>query len=312
MNKIDLLIPTYNRSKDLSKNLHFLASEIKNLSKNRKVRIIISDNFSSDNTQEMVQSFKSSHSELEVLYHRNSDNIGLEKNMVQVLSLAETDYILWCGDDDAIEENYLGVCFDTIEQKPHIGLQITGILKINEKGEQIPVREEDFEHKEFKAGKDVVLKYSYLGHQLSGLLMKRENLLEDYLGIGENRNLYLFVYFVTNRMLQWDVLYIPSIRTKVPVFNEKDWSYNKLGLLDEIKKAYLPFKKQLGTTNLMRLMLTFIKLQGDFRLRIKLNRPFRLMKQYFQLIHLMGYNLYFAVNLWIVLTKIYLSLLFRK
>ena len=115
MNKVDLLIPTYNRSKDLSDNLHFLAGEIRKLPENRKVRIVVSDNCSSDDTEEMINTFIASNPDIEVLSHRNSENIGLEKNMVQVLTLAETDYILWCGDDDVIEENYLTTCFETIE-----------------------------------------------------------------------------------------------------------------------------------------------------------------------------------------------------
>ena len=312
MIQIDLLIPTYNRSKELIENLVFLKGEIGKLSTNFSVRIIISDNASTDETQSVLNDFISENSGIKILYNRNTENIGLEKNMVKVLSLAESDFILWCGDDDTFQKGYLEYCFETLQKKPNIGLQITGINKVDEKGEITSVRNENFEEKEFKAGLAVVLEYSYLGHQLSGLLMKRETLLEDYLATGENRNMYMFIYFLTNRMLKYDVLYAPKFLTAVPVFNEKDWSYNKLGLLDEILKAYAPFEKEIGKKNVMKLVLKVIKLQADFRLGIQKKNPFKLVKQYFQLIRMVNYNFYFSVKLAFLLPRIYISILKRK
>lgn len=303
---IDILIPTYNRAVIIEKNLKLLIQELSSKSELiDQCRIVISDNCSTDDTQVRISNIINSATEVKIVYNRNQKNIGIEKNMVMLLSLIESPYIMWIGDDDLLADGYISYCLDQAQQNPNLGCVIPGIFKEYENGDRVKIRTPEFETKSYHAGLESLLDLSFLGHQLSGLFLKSEGLHDQYLAIKEDRNLYLFIYFVSNRLLKYDSIFAPKYRTIVPVDNHKDWSYNELGLLDEIYKSYHPFETDIGKKRVAQLLLRVIKLQADFRLGIVKNKPFKLIKQYFKLIALLNYNLYFSFRLKFLLLKIY-------
>jgi glycosyltransferase involved in cell wall biosynthesis len=280
MSLIEILIPTYNRSSDLKKNLELLNEQIVKDHLETKVSIIISDNCSPDDTQQVVEGkINSKTYKIKVSYYRNNENIGLEPNVVQVLSKAKAPYILWLGDDDYLAEGYLAYCLEKIERNPALGCIISGLLSINQKGEATGGREVPFTEKEMPAGYATAYEYSHLGHQLSGLVMKREDLLEKYLSQSDYRNPYLFIFFVTDRLLHFPMIYAPAYQTKVSVFNEKDWGYNEVGLLDEVYKSYYYFIDELCEEKVRDLLLRFTVVHS-YRFAMNKFRPKRLYKQY--------------------------------
>ena len=93
--KLEILIPTYNRVKDLEKNLKILKDYIIKNKFLSEIRIIISDNNSTDSTEKMILELKKD----EVLnklikYNKQIENIGLEKNALDILSKSEAEYIM--------------------------------------------------------------------------------------------------------------------------------------------------------------------------------------------------------------------------
>ena len=309
---IDILIPTYNRSRDLESNLIYLTNQINKYELNSAIKIIISDNCSIDNTRQMVEKFIKTNSSIVIDYHRTDSNIGLEKNMLNVLSKSTSKFVLWNGDDDILDEGYIQYCLDMINISTNLGCIITGITKVLEDGTRVPIRNAPSDEVYLSPGYETILNYSYLGHQLSGLLMIRENLLENYLSIGENRNIYLFIYFVADRMHHYETIFTTKFRTTVPVFNEKDWSYNKVGLLDEVFKSYYPFIRVFGNEKVGNILLNFLKQQSAFRLRINFFKPFRLAKQYVILVKLLPFFSWsINVKIMYVLFKEYLISLKR-
>lgn len=133
---IDILIPTYNRSDDLQRNLRLLTNQIKSDNLQSVVRILISDNFSTDNTKEQVENFVSTSeaSGIEIVYSRNNRNIGLESNVVRLLELATSDFVLWIGDDDYLADGYLDFLVKAVEQRPLLGCIIPGLASLYEDG----------------------------------------------------------------------------------------------------------------------------------------------------------------------------------
>lgn len=309
---IDILIPTYNRAKDLLENLHLLQDMLTKEQLLDQVRVLISDNCSTDNTAEQVQAFEGQKSAgFQLIYHKNATNIGLEKNAVQVLSMATSPFVMFLGDDDYLEADYLSYCLEKIKAVPNLGCIITGIVQIDNEGAVIGhPRPTDFEEVQGAAGYESMLKYSHLGHQLSGLLLKRARLLEDYLAEEANRNIYLFIYFVTNRIEQYAVIYAPKFQTKVKVLNAKDWDYNQLGLLDEVFKSYYPFIKSQGAEKVKNFLIRFCRLHS-YRFGIKKSKPFRLYQQYKKLLEIAPPLPGFAKELRTLLLKDY-TLLFLK
>lgn len=309
--KIDILIPTYNRSCFLKKNLQHLSQQIYFSGYQNNLNIIVSDNASTDDTEKIVREFLIKNPDIKVKYNKNELNIGLEKNMVKLLNLAVSDYILWVGDDDYIAEGYLVFLHRMIIDGEMPGLVIPGIQSIDSNQNITQIRAAQFKYKIVEPSFHSVLNYSHYAHQMSGLLMYRKSLLEDYLKNKDYRNPYLFIFLASNRLLNYNSVYAPEFKTTVTSYNEKDWSYNQVGLLDEVYKSYLALSDVLPDKKITELLIQFTKMHS-YRLEIKIRNPLRLINQYFYLIKSTPGLIGFKEKLAILLLKEYCLLIIRK
>jgi glycosyltransferase involved in cell wall biosynthesis len=280
--RVDILLPTYKRADALRKNLLHLKYEIERDGLESYFSILISDNDSPDHTQGVVDEMTKDYP-VAVNYYRQGKNIGLEANMVFILGQASAPYILWTGDDDYMAEGYLAYCVDKIRDIENLGLIIPGLASLHEDGTLVPGRTAPFAERVFAAGYASAWELSHMAHQMSGLLMRRENLLETYVSKPEYRNPYLFIQLATQCILSGQVLFAPAYPTAVTVFNEKDWGYNAIGLLDEVFKSYLFFRGQLTDVQIADLLVRFSVLHS-YRYGIRWYRPARLIRQYFDVV----------------------------
>lgn len=295
---IDILIPTFNRSRDLLSNLRLLTQQIRSAHLQAAVRILVSDNCSSDDTQEQVAKFLATDEAtgVEILYSRNPRNIGLESNVVKLLELATSDFVLWTGDDDYLADGYLEFLVNTIKERPLLGCVIPGLDSLHPDGTVRKGRIEDFEVQPIERGFGGVLKFSHLGHQMSGLLVRRTGLLEEYLAKAAYRNPYLFIFFVASRMLQYESFYAPKFSTRVTTFNAKDWGYNSVGLLDEVFKNYLALNDQLNKEQIEKVLLRFT-VQHSYRLSFRPLNFATLWEQYWAVARAAGGGVRFRTRL---------------
>ncbi len=67
------------------------------------LQVIVSDNASSDNTEQVVRSFN----DRRIKYVKNKENIGASGNFAQLVDLAEGEYFSWLQDDDLIFCNFV-------------------------------------------------------------------------------------------------------------------------------------------------------------------------------------------------------------
>lgn len=103
---LSICIPTYTRSECLSECLLSFVSQIgENTQKLNEVEIIVSDNASTDNTEQIMSEFTKKYPYIH--YFRNSENIGFDRNLAQSIEKSSGKYCLTIGDDDAIFENSL-------------------------------------------------------------------------------------------------------------------------------------------------------------------------------------------------------------
>ena len=116
---VSICIPTYNRSKNLNKTLNKLTSQ-EFFQNTNCVEIVISDNCSSDNTQEVCEKYKKLFGD-KIVYNRNSENIR-DKNFPKALSLGSGKYLKLCNDTLIYEQNSLReMCKDIynfLDKKP--------------------------------------------------------------------------------------------------------------------------------------------------------------------------------------------------
>ncbi|KAF0835964.1 glycosyltransferase involved in cell wall biosynthesis [Methylovorus glucosotrophus] len=96
---LSITIPTFNRANYLKLNLEQLLSELKDIDP-ALVEIVVSDNASSDNTEEVAKSFIGKLQNYR--YIRNAENIGSDKNIAQCYSIANGTYVVALGDDDLL------------------------------------------------------------------------------------------------------------------------------------------------------------------------------------------------------------------
>ncbi len=270
---IDILIPTYNRSKFLKKNILLLDKQIAGSNLCSYVRILVSDNRSEDDTWETLNSLKKKvKSKLEI--YRQSENIGLEPNAIFLLEKAEEEYVMYLGDDDYIPEGYLSFVVDIIKSD-NAYCVIPGFSAMNPDGVVKPSRSANFDIKRFEPGFSTVCEVSHFGHQLSGLVMRKESLYEEYMKDPKKRNIYPFIFFVSYCAFRGVTYYAPKFQVLVSQGNSKDWNYDASGLLLDIFRNYqIAFPND--NEKLTRACISFVKAQ-PWRLRVGRN-PFNSIK----------------------------------
>jgi glycosyltransferase involved in cell wall biosynthesis len=117
---LTISIPTFNRAKELDNQLAWLAKEIKGFEDD--CEIIISDNCSIDDTQNVIKKWQESFSKATFKLNRNSENIGWMKNFFYCVNAATSNYTWIVGDDDLIYEGTLAYVLEKLKKKPDLSL----------------------------------------------------------------------------------------------------------------------------------------------------------------------------------------------
>ena len=237
--KLSILIPTYNRCKDLEHNVNMLISFIQALPHPEDVCVIISDNASTDDTSSLMLKVQETAC-VRINYIRQEQNQGYCKNVCLLLSKVSTPWVMLLGDDDYLEPWYIEECLKQIEEHPNLGCIIPNYAdyypETNEYGK---LREENCETHYYKAGFDACLQNAWRAHQLSGLCFRRENVIEEFRKRGMN-NLYPQIFFVSYCALRYDVLHFGHFCLRVSIVpqNQKDWNYRNDGLMNDILQNF--------------------------------------------------------------------------
>ena len=110
---VSVCIPTYNRAKLLQQAIESVLAQTF-----EDFELVISDNASTDETEQVVKSY----SDTRVIYSRNSHNIGWNGNMNQVLSLARGEFLTIIPDDDLMMPENLARKVAVLRPNPRVGL----------------------------------------------------------------------------------------------------------------------------------------------------------------------------------------------
>ena len=115
-------IPTYNRA-------HLLREAIDSVlaQSYRDFTLLVSDNASTDETSEVVESF----ADPRIRYVRAQENIGMVANFNRLVELAETELIMLLPDDDMLYPGYLGAVVDVLQRYPAVGVAHTAFDEID-------------------------------------------------------------------------------------------------------------------------------------------------------------------------------------
>ncbi|WP_071189453.1 glycosyltransferase family 2 protein [Trichormus sp. NMC-1] len=123
MNKLlTIAIPTYNRAALLDKQLAWLAKSIKGFES--ECEIIVSDNCSEDNTQEIIKKWQLLLANSTFHNNKNSENVGVMKNIAYCIQAATGKYVWTISDDDIIADETISYLVNTLKQEPDLTLLI--------------------------------------------------------------------------------------------------------------------------------------------------------------------------------------------
>ncbi len=113
--KLSICIPTYNRASHLVNCLNSII--ICSLNTSLKFQVCVSDNYSTDNTEDIV---RAAQSKIAIKYHKNISNLGIPRNFLNVVSMADGDFVWLMGDDDLLMPHAIEALYKLIDGHPDV------------------------------------------------------------------------------------------------------------------------------------------------------------------------------------------------
>jgi glycosyltransferase involved in cell wall biosynthesis len=113
--KLSICIPTYNRCQHLTNCLQSIVSNKARATLDFEV--CVSDNCSADDTAQVV---RRAQAHIDIKYHRNARNLGIPKNFLNVVEMANGEFVWLIGDDDLLVPTALEELCKLIEQHPSV------------------------------------------------------------------------------------------------------------------------------------------------------------------------------------------------
>lgn len=105
---LTIAIPTYKRTEELKRALEALASQY-----DERVEILICDDASPDNTQEIIEEFQK---KIPIRYIRNTENLGFDRNFIKCYRVSAGKFVLMMGNDDFIVQGGLAYILSYLEE----------------------------------------------------------------------------------------------------------------------------------------------------------------------------------------------------
>lgn len=124
-------IPVYNEEKYIAQTLLSAVGQTY-----QDIRILVSDNASTDSTFEIIQDIANQYSNIKVI--RQPHNIGATANFEYVMQLADTEYFCWLGGHDILEKEYIQKALNIYESAESLALVYPESQTINEEGSLLP------------------------------------------------------------------------------------------------------------------------------------------------------------------------------
>ena len=97
------------------------------------IEVIISDNASTDGTDEICQNYATL--DKRIRYSRNDTNLGAAPNFNKVFSLAQGKYFQWAAHDDIYDTEFLQTCVTALETDSAIVLCFPEEVSIDDSGQ---------------------------------------------------------------------------------------------------------------------------------------------------------------------------------
>lgn len=172
---ISICIPTYNYAKYIAQCIESVISQTY-----KDFEIIIVDNCSIDNTEEIVKSYILNCNKIK--YFRNAENIGMAANWNRCLELASGEYVKILCADDLLMPQCIQKAMDVLNENKNIVLLATSRLLVDENLSSSKSLQYSNSSK-LEYGCNVIKKCLIHGNQIgepSSVVFKRESSLRGF------------------------------------------------------------------------------------------------------------------------------------
>ncbi len=117
---LSIAIPTWNRAQLLARALACLRTQI--IDFKNEVEIVISDNASTDNTQEVINNFIKSAEGINIISYKQNKNTGYYGNFKKVRELSNGKFFWILSDDDHVQDGLIKLIIENIKKNKDLGL----------------------------------------------------------------------------------------------------------------------------------------------------------------------------------------------
>ena len=183
--QLSICIPTYNRATYLKQLLDCILNQLKDIEENT-VEICVSDNASTDNTQEILQKHRQEHNN--ITYFRWDKNMGADMNYLKVVEIAHGKYCWFFGSDDLMVDGAIKKMLKEIKENHDIYL-CNGIqcdINMNEKSR-------------IKIFKNNICTKTFYFNDIKSILI-----YFNYFTKGVNTGLFAYLSSIVFKKEQWD------------------------------------------------------------------------------------------------------------
>lgn len=265
---LSISIPTFNRADFLRDCLDSIVEQFSDVEVANQVEIIISDNCSSDNTEDIVKKFQEKNKNIK--YFKNESNIGFDRNLLNVVEKSSGEYCLTLGDDDALFPGVLSLLLKKIQtiHAPYFVLNSWGYdYSLNKPVLSHPNRQisEDIIFPELSDFVKTIKNYRDLIGSFGGMsvqLFQREYWLnfkkkDDYVG---TNTIHLFILLSVFKNSKFALISMPFIKTRND--NLRWQTYH--GFETSMKRIIATTKGVIWISNLYNLNINRVKVLSYF------------------------------------------------
>ena len=155
---VSIGMPVYNGERHIRQALDsLLAQDYENS------ELIISDNASTDRTQEICMEYAGR--DKRVRYYRNQTNMGIVWNFNRVFELSSGEYFMWAAHDDYWDPRYIRLCLEAFDISKDIVLAAAQFELIDPETEEVILTNNGFS----TIGLSAVEKFRFIGSQNSNI-----------------------------------------------------------------------------------------------------------------------------------------------
>ena len=141
---VSIGVPVYNGERFLRFALESLLSQT-----HTNIEIIISDNASTDATEDICRSYAARDKRIQ--YYRNEKNFGAARNYNITVEKAKGKYFKWAAHDDMCDPMLIEKCVDVLEREPKVSLAYPQTIIIDDNGDFKSNHEDKFNFREPEA-----------------------------------------------------------------------------------------------------------------------------------------------------------------